>query len=191
MWPVPWGARPVKIGDADGQGLDAALEIGANGGDEHAELIFVGGFDADDGVGAEHVGADVEGGAAAVGRHPSRVGADGVLHRLDEFLLGIDGHFQPAGGIGHAGSVQVRAENNDLALLGGVGLHALEHRLGILQHAGALADGHLVVVRQDALVPCAVLIVGHKALVGFDIGKAEIAPIQVFLFHSDPSSPDK
>ena len=178
------GRGTVQIGDADGQGLDAALEVGAYGGGKDAELVFRGGLDADGGVGTEHKGPDVQRGPGAEGGHPGGVGADGLHHGVHKTILGEYGHSQTAAGIGHPGGVQVGTEADDASILGGVGLHTLKAGLGILQYTGALIHGDGGVLRQAAIVPRAVFVVGHKALVRLDIAKAQAAPVNILLFHN-------
>ena len=177
------GRRPVKIGDAQLQGLDAALEIGADRGDEHPELILRRGLDADDGVAAEHERTDVQRRAGAVGRHPLGVCADGLHYGLHEPVLGEHGHFQAAAGAGHPLGVQVRAEADDVAVLGGVGFQPLKAGLGVLQNAGALTHGNGGLIGQAAVVPLAVSEIGDIAHVGLDVAKSQIAPVNIFSFH--------
>ena len=177
------GGCTVQIGDAHGQGLHAALEVGANGGGEDTELVLIGGLDADDGIGAEHEGTDVQGCAGAEGGHPGGVGTDGLHNGVHELVLGEHGHLQTLAGLSHPGGVQVGAEADDAAVFGGVGLHALKAGLGVLQHAGALTDGDGGVLSQAALVPGTVLVVGDEALIGLDVAKPQAAPVDIFLFH--------
>ena len=177
------GRRPVEIGDAQLQGLDAALEIGADRGDEHPELILRRGLDADDGVAAEHERTDVQRRAGAVGRHPLGVCADGLHYGLHEPVLGEHGHFQAAAGTGHPLGVQVRAEADDASILGGVGFQPLKAGLGVLQNAGALTHGNGGLIGQAAVIPLAVSEIGDIAHVGLDVAKSQIAPVNIFSFH--------
>ena len=52
-----------------------------------------------------------------------------------------------------------------------------------MQHPGALAQGDGRVGGEDALVPCAVLVMGHISFVRLYVAEANIGPIQIFLFH--------
>ena len=177
------GSRTVEVRDADGQGLHAALEVGADGSGKNPELVLVGGLDANDGIVAEHEGADIQGRTGAEGGHPCGVGTDGLNDSVYELILGIDGHFQPLAGLRHPSGVQVGAEADDAAVLGGVGLHALEAGLGVLQYAGTLAHGDGGVVGQNAVIPRAAAIVGDEPLIGLDVAEAQAAPVDIFLFH--------
>ncbi|MPN03104.1 hypothetical protein SDC9_150327 [bioreactor metagenome] len=78
-----------------------------------------------------------------------------------------------------------------MAGLGGVSLHGLETGLGVLENAGALADGNSGVACDAAIVPRSVLVVGYISLVGLYIAEAEIGPIYVFLFHTYCFLPSK
>ena len=64
---------PVKVTDAEGQGLGAAFEVGPHRRAEQPELILLGGLDAGDRAGGEHVGPEVQRGPSAVGRDPGAV----------------------------------------------------------------------------------------------------------------------
>ena len=178
------GGRPVQIGNPQGQGPDTALEVGAHGGAEDTELELVGGLDADDGIGAEHIGPQVQARTGAKGRHPGGVGLDGLVNGIQEPLLGEYGHLHPLAGLDHSLRVQVGTEADGLPILGGVGLHALKNGLGILQDAGALAHGDGGVGGQGAGIPGAVLIIGYITVIGLHIAEAKIGPIDVLLFHS-------
>ena len=164
----------VKVRNLDSDGLGAALEVGAYGCCEYAELVVVRGLNADNGVGAEHVGADIESRACAVGRYEVDVRLDYLLDRLDELLLGVNGHFKTLAAVLESGRVEVGTEYNNSAVAGGVRLESLEYGLGILENARALADCYHVVGCQNAVVPFAVLVVGDKTLVGFDVTEAEV-----------------
>ena len=177
------GRRAVELGDDQLDGLDAALVVGAHRGHEDAELVLVSGLDADDVARGEHERADVERGAGAVRRHPGGVGLDDLLDGLDELLLGEGGHLETLGGVVHALGVHVRAEADDVAVLGGVGLEAIEDLLAVVEQAGALREGDGVVRGKAALFPRAVLVVADVAVVGVLIGEAEAAPVDVLLLH--------
>ena len=179
----PMGRCPVEIADADGQGLRAALEIRPHGRTEDAELIFIRWLHADDGVGAEHIGADVKGRPAAIGRHIGRIGRHCPVHGVDEPLLRELRHLQPPRGIHHALRVQVGPERHDAPVLRGISLQALKYGLGILQDARALVQDDVRILRQAALVPCAVLIIRDIPLLRLHISEAYVAPVDVLLFH--------
>ena len=73
---------------------------------------------------------------------------------------------------------------NDLAVFGGVSLHAFKAGLGILQDTGAFSHDDVGVGGQAALVPLAVLEVGHIAVISLDVTKAQITPVNVLFLHS-------
>jgi len=173
----------VEVGDADGDGLGTALEVGADGSDENTELVLFGGLHADDGGTAEHVGADVERSARAVGRHPGEVGLHGFDHGFDEALCGEHGHFKAAAGIFHALGVEVGAEGDHATVFRGVGFEAFEAGLAVLEHARTFGDDDFVVIGEYSFIPGAVLEIGHEAVVRLHVAEAEIGPIESFLFH--------
>ena len=171
---------PVKVGDPDGNGLGAALEVGAHRRAEDAEHVVLSGLYPDDRGNAEHIRTQVKRGAAAVGRDPVQIGADGFNDGLDEAVLGEGRHLQVQCTVIHARCVQVRAERDHMSVLGGVGLEAFENGLGVLQNAGILAHGDHWILGEMAFIPGAVFVVGDKALVGHVIIEAQIAPVDVF-----------
>ena len=177
------GSGAVEVSHADGDRLGTALEIGANGSDEDAELVLFGGLHADDGRTAEHVGADIQGSAGAVGGDPGEVGLYGLDNGIDEALGREDGHFEAAAGIFHALGIEVGAESDHAAVFSGIGLEAFKAGLAVLEHAGALGDDHLVVVGEHAFIPGAVLEVGHETVVRLHVSEAKIGPVEIFLFH--------
>ena len=178
------GGGTVEVGDADGQRLHAALEVGTHGGDEDTELILSSGLDADDGVIAEHIGTDVQGSAGTEGGHPGGIGLDHFTDGIQEPVHGERRHLQTLGRLHHAHCIEVGTEADDAAVLGGVGLHTLEAGLGVLQDAGALVHGDVGIGGQRAFIPLAVFIVGDIAVIGLDIAEADIAPVKVLLFHN-------
>ena len=88
------GGCPVKVADADGDGLCTALKVGAHRRTEGAELVFAGRLYADDGIRSEHIGTDIEGRTGAEGRHIIGVGLYDLCNGLHEAFLGEYGHFQ-------------------------------------------------------------------------------------------------
>ena len=173
----------VVVGDAQLDGLEATLVVGAHRRHEDAEGVLGRGGDADDVAGADHERADVERGAGAKGRNPRGVGLDDLLDGLNEAVLGEGRHLEALGGVEHALGVLVRTEADDVAALGGVGLEALEDLLAVVEDAAALGDVHGVVGGQAALVPLAVLPVGLVAVVGLHVAEAKAAPVQILLLN--------
>ena len=179
------GRCAVQIGDPQGQGLYAALEVGADRRGENTELVNVRGLDANDGVNAEHKGTDVQRSAGTVGRDIGGVGAHGLHDGLHKPILREYGHPHPAAGVSHPGGVQVGAEADDVAVGRGVGLQPLKAGLGVLQNTCALVHLNGGVGGQAARVPLTVFEIGHKALLGLHVAKSQIAPVDIFLFHRE------
>ena len=177
------GRGAVVLWDLHGHGLDATGVVGAHGRHEDAELVLRGRRDADDLAGCHHERAHVERGAGAKGRHPGLVGLDDHLDRLDELVLREGRHHDAARGVGHAGGVEVRAEADDVAAGGGVGLEALEDLLAVVEDARALGEREGVVGGEAALLPGAVAVVADVAVIRGLVGKAEAAPVDVLLLH--------
>ena len=171
----------VVVGDRDGNGGVAALEVGAHGGHENAELVLGGRLDADDLTGSDHEGTHVQRGARAVRRDPGGVGGHDLLDGLHELVLGEGGHAEALSGVVHTLGVHVGAEADDAAVLGGIGLEALEDFLAVMEDARALAQRDGVVSRKATLLPLAVLVVADVAVVGGHIGKGQVCPVQVLL----------
>ena len=183
MLPVPWGAARSYLETQSLTAVSPPLKYGAHGRHEDAELVLVGGFDANDVARGDHERANVERGPRAERRHPRGVGLDDLLDGLDKTLLREGGHDQALGGIGHTLGVHVRAETDDGTVGGGVGLKALKDLLAVMEDAGALGQRDAVVGGKAALVPRAVLVVGHVAVIGLAIAKVEVAPVQVLLLN--------
>ena len=106
-----------------------------------------------------------------------------LLHRVHELVHREGRHFQPRGAVRHALGVHVRAEANDMPVLGIIRLHALKARLAILEDAGAFIQGDVCVGFQPAFVPLTVLVAANVAIIRLDIAEAEIAPVDVLLAH--------
>ncbi len=177
------GSGAVVIGNLQLNGLDAALVVGAHGGHEDAELVLIGRLDANDVARCEHEGTHVERGARAKGRHPGGVGLDDLLDGLDKAVNGERRHAQALRRVVHALGVHIGTEAHDRAVLGGVGLQALEDLLAVVEKAGALGHHDRVVGGKLALAPLAVLIVANIAVVGVLVGKTQATPVDVLLLH--------
>ena len=86
--------RTVKVGDTDGQRLNASLEVRSYRGAQDTELILIRRLYTDDRVSAEHIRTNVQSCAAAVRRHKSIVCFNRLGNSLYETLLGENGHLQ-------------------------------------------------------------------------------------------------
>ena len=111
------------------------------------------------------------------------VNSANLLDGLDELILGEGGHLEAGGGVVHALRVHVGTEADDGAVLGGIGLKALEDLLAVVKQAGALGERDGVVGGKLALAPLAVLVVADIAVVGVLISEAEATPVDVLLLH--------
>ena len=86
--------RAVEVGDTDGQGLSATLEVRSYRSAQDTELIFVRRLYTDDRIAAEHIRTNVQSCTAAVRRYESIVGLNRLGNSLHETLLGENGHLQ-------------------------------------------------------------------------------------------------
>ena len=177
----------VVLGNAQLDGLEAALKVRTDRGHENAERVLRSGSHADHVTGANHKRAHIQGCAGAEGRNPGGVGRDDLLDGLDKLVLGERGHLQALGGVIHALGVHVGAETDDAAVLGGVSLQALKDLLAVMEDAAALGDVHGVVGGQATLVPLAILPMGLVAVIGLHVAKAKATPIDILLLDSHMS----
>ena len=177
------GCSAVKVADADRDGLRAALEVGTDRSDDHAELIFLCRLHADHDAGSKHIRTDIQRSAAAVRRYPCSVGLDDLVHCLEEALCRERRHFHAGCGIHHSLRVHVRAESHDAAVFPGVSLQALEDLLAVMKNACALADLNSRIIDQAALIPLAVFPVGDIALISRHVSEPKVSPVNVLLLH--------
>ena len=133
--------------------------------------------------------AHVQRGAGTIGRHPCGVSGNDLLDGIDEAILREGRHLQTLGRGVHTVGVEVGAEAYDIAFFGGVGLQALEHFLAVMEDAGAFGKRDGMVGRDLALVPFAILPMRDKACVCRLIAEAQVAPVQILLFHRATSFP--
>ena len=178
--------RAVVLGDLQLDRLDTARVVRADGRHEDAELVLVRGPDADNVARGDHERSDIERGARAKGRHPGGVGTNDLLDRLDETLTGKRRHNETLCRVVHTLGILVRPEADDVTVLGGVGLETLEDLLAVVEDASTLREPETVVRRQRTLIPGAILVVGHIAIVSRLIGKAEVTPVEILLIHMIP-----
>ena len=171
----------VVLGHTQLDGLKAALEVGADRRYENAELVLIGGSNADDVAGREHERTHVQRRARAERRNPCSVRLDDLLHRFDEAILGERRHFKTLRRVVHARGVHVGAEAHDVPVLGGIRLQAFEDLLAIVKDACALGDIQRMVGGQLAFAPLAVLVVAHIAVIRLAIAEIEATPIQILL----------
>mmetsp|Transcript_41022 Transcript_41022/g.102645 ORF Transcript_41022/g.102645 Transcript_41022/m.102645 type:complete len:332 (+) Transcript_41022:496-1491(+) len=157
-----------------------ALEVGPHRRHVDHKRVRGSGGEPEDGPGADDEGAEVEG-PLAVGGDPLGVGEHGSLDRLEENVGGDGRHAQPLAAVLGAGRVLLGAENDNLAVLGALGLHALEDPLPVVQDAGAGGDGEGPVGDDLGLGPLPSLVaLAHRHRVRLDAPPrvaAELVPV--------------
>ncbi len=130
------GCCTVKVRYLQCHGCCAALVVGADGCGKDTELILICRLHTNDRTGSKLIGAKIEAGAGAIGRYPVLIAQNRGIDGLQELLLRERRHFQSLGRLIHTLCVKIRAEANDAAVLPGIGLHALEYLLAVLQNTG-------------------------------------------------------
>ena len=80
--------RAVEVGDTDGQGLSATLEVRSYRSAQDTELIFVRRLYTDDRIAAEHIRTNVQSCTAAVRRYESIVGLNRIGNSSTKRSLG-------------------------------------------------------------------------------------------------------
>ena len=116
------------------------LEVGADGGAKHDEIVVGRGTEAEDGACAQKERAQVER-PFPPRRHPRRVGAHRGRHRVRKLGLGHGRHGQAGGARRAARRVFVGAEEHDAALGRPLRLHALENGLTVVEDLGRRGGG--------------------------------------------------
>ena len=175
--------RAVVFAHAERGRLCAALEVRTHRRRKQPELVFIRRLHADHRTAREHIGAQIQRSAAAIGRNPVRICLDDRIHRFQKSLLRERRHLQIARRIRHALRIHVRAEGHNAAVLGAVCLEALKDLLAVLQDARALRNAHGRIRRETSLIPRAVLIVGNVALIRHAIGEANVSPVKILFCH--------
>ena len=173
---------PVIIRYPYGDRLDAALEVRTDRCAEHTEFIFLGRFDPDDTVRADHKRSDIQGCARAVRRHIVRVGLHQHPHCLQKLFFRKHRHDQPLAAGTHAGRIQIRPETDDPAVNCPVCLEAFKAGLGILEDAGTFTQCNGRVCLQAAFFPLSAAVPAHISVIGLNVAEAKFFPVN-FLFH--------
>ena len=168
------GRRTVKIRYLDGKGLYAALEVRSYRSTEYTELILVSRLYTDNRVGSEHIRTDIQGCACSVRRYIGFICLYCLYNCVYKTILREYRHLQTLCRLNHTLCVQVRTEDNSLALLCGVCLHTLKYRLCVLQNACTLIQDYICVIGETALIPCAILKVGYVTLICLYVTKTDI-----------------
>ena len=158
----------------------ASLEVGAYRGDEDEEEVLRGGVYSHLGAGAYHERAQVEGGAALVGRNEALVELDDLLGHLDEEVGGHLGHHDAARGALHAGSVFVDAEDANLAVGAAEGFLALKRFLSVVEAGGCHVQVDCLRGADFNFSPFAVAVAAAHVVVGAHVGERKFFPIYRF-----------
>ncbi|GFI64121.1 hypothetical protein IMSAG117_01538 [Lactobacillaceae bacterium] len=176
-------SRTVKITDADGQRLNAALEIRSHRCGEHPELIFIRRLYTDNRITAEHIRAHIQGCTAAVRRHISFICFNCLKHSFHKPLFRKNRHFKAHRTLFHSLCIQIRAEGNNASIRCSICLHTFKNCLRILQDACTFTDDHICILCHNPFIPCAILIIRYESVIRLDITKSKICPIDILLFH--------
>ena len=160
------GTEPLVF-DPDAHGLDAAREVRAGRGSDHAVVDFLRSAHAEERLGSEHERTHVQR-VLAAGRHPVGVALDQRGHGTEEVVNRQLRQVQTLGGVLETLGVRIRAEQPGGAVGMTVSLEALEALLCVVQHGSTRI--HLERrVRLDAAVgPTFALGPGH---VGHVVGE--------------------
>ena len=148
----------VVTRDPDGHRLELAAEVVAGRRGDHHVPHLPGRADAEERLGGEHEGAQVEG-LARAGGHPGPVRLELGPQRAEEQLLGQLRQGQAAGGAVQAGRVGLGAERPHRPVLVPVGLQALEDLLAVVQHGGRGVQGQRAVGLHAGVMPRAAVLV--------------------------------
>lgn len=171
------GSPDVFILDINPGGGQAAVVggvVGAGGAEDNHKLIVLGGQHGEGDLVAEDEGPDIKSGARG-GGNPVLVLMNHSLDGGQEQVAGEFGDAHPLVGTLHPGDVHVGAEELDAALGIAVGLHTLEHALGIVQHGAGGLDQEGLMGDHPAVVPALALVIVHdKHVVGEILGKAQL-----------------
>ena len=121
------------------QWWELCTPVGPHGADHHDVLHVVGGVDAQSGVQADHEGPNIQGGILLPG-HPVLLHLNQLGDANQSQVLRHLGQGHTLGGRVHPADVVHGAEELDGAVLGPVGLQALEDLLGVVEHLGRRVD---------------------------------------------------
>ena len=142
------GGADVIAADPDRHRRHARLEIVARRAGDHEELVLARRAHAEERLGSEHEGPQVERPAIDRGK-PRGVLADDLAAGLDEQVFGQVRHRQPVGRMVEPRGVALGTEQRDAAVGVAIGLQAFEDLLRIMQHrAGGIEQDRLA--RADA-----------------------------------------
>lgn len=175
-----WCDTVVFAHDADVGGLETGLEVWPYGGNEDDEEVFGGGFYAYGGSHSNLEGTNVERSTCAVRRDEASVEADGFFNHIAEELFGDGNHADAFCGVDDASGVVFHSENANFAVLTTESFEAFEYFLSVVERS----SGHVYVdiwrFGNFNFAPFTVAICAANIVVGREVAKRELAPINLF-----------
>ena len=169
----------VLAGDDIGVGLEAALEVRSNGGNEDHEQVLVGGLDTHGDAGADEQRTEVQAGASAVRRDEALVELDDALAHLDELLGGELRHHDAAAGALQTLGVSFGAEDTNLTVFAAVGFQALEGFLTVVEAGSSHVHFDVLGGRNLDFTPLTVAIPAANIVIRFHVTKRKVLPIYI------------
>lgn len=169
----------VVAGDDVGIGLEAALEIRADGSDEDEEEVFVSRFDADGDASTDEERTEIERSARAIGRDEAFVEFDYLDAHFAEAFGAKFRHHDAAASALEAGGVFFEAEDTDFAVFAAEGLEALESLLPIVKGGSSHVDVDAFFGGDLYLAPVTVAMPAANIVVRFEIAKRKVLPIYI------------
>ncbi len=168
--------RPhVLVGNVYGDGVEALLEVGADGADDDVVEVAGAGMDAQRCVRGDHRRPDVERGIP-LARNPFVLHLDQPADSRQVFLLVHRRHSHTPRGIVEPPGVLHRPEEVDVAIRPPVGLHALEDKLGVVEHGRGRVHGERCVRLNARVVPP---LAARVALGEHPVGKVDAKAVVV------------
>ena len=168
----------VLILDPDAHGSQTGLVVSAGGGQDDHEQVGLGGSNAQELIGGDDEGTDVQGGAG-LGGDPVAIHIDNSGNSLHEVLNGQLRNDQTlVGGVG-ALCVHVGTEQVNLTVLGvAVCLQTLEHLLTIVVDHGGGRQGNVVEGLDPGIVPALALgVVHNEHVIRKDLAEAQLGAL--------------
>ena len=165
----------ILVLDPDAHRLQATLIVSAGGREDDHEQECLRHIHAQERLGGDDEGADIEGGAR-LGGDPVLVHGDDGLHGLHEVLHGDLGDAQTVVGVVGPLGVHVGAEEIVGAVGGLVSLQAFKHLLAIVEHHAGGGQSQVVERLDAGVVPALPSgIVHQEHVVREDLAEAQLA----------------